>query len=287
MYNACGEKIVMSKPSQTCPSKLQRSRKLRRTSNILIKLIGWHATILHEDPCAFDRYRWLKKHLKKGALKTLDAGCGLGAFALYAAKQKNSVVGLSFESQSNQKAQKNANFLNLKNVNFKEVDLRQLDKFKNQLGQYDQIICFETIEHIINDEKLLKDLADLLKPGGKLLITTPFKYYKRLWKDTISATEDGGHVRWGYTHDEIAKLFDQANLRVEIQEYVSGFISQQLTNLSRLLGIINKRLAWTIILPLRIFQLLDPLLTRIIKYPCLSIAVIGTKKNKKLLNLLT
>lgn len=258
MYNAYRQKVKMN--------------------NTLIKLIGWHATILHEDPCAFDRYRWLKKHLKKGPFKTLDAGCGLGAFSFYAAKQNNSVVGLSFDKQSNQQAQETAKILNLKNVVFKEIDLRKLDKFKNQLETYDQIICFETIEHIINDKKLLNDLVGLLNPGGKLFLTTPFKYYKRLWKDSISPIEDGGHVRWGYTHEEIANLFEQANLTIETQEYVSGFLSQQLTNLSRLLGIINKRLAWTIILPLRIFQFIDPFLTHIIKYPFLSIAVIGTKK---------
>jgi len=254
------------------------SLKLRFTSNILIKLIGWHATILHEDPCAFDRYRWLKKHLKKGAFKTLDAGSGLGAFSFYAAKQKNSVIGLSLDRQANQQAQENAKILNLKNVDFKEIDLRELDIFKNQLGKYDQIICFETIEHIINDEKLIKDLADLLKPGGKLLITTPFKYYKRLWKDAISPIEDGSHVRWGYTHEEMSNLFTKANLTIEAQEYISGFISQQLTNLSRLLNTINKRLAWTIILPFRTLQLIDPFLTHLIKYPFLSIAVIGIKK---------
>ena len=248
-------------------------------NNILIKLIGWHATILHEDPCAFDRYKWIKRHLKKGKAKTLDAGCGLGAFTFFAAKKGNLATGLSFDNQANNIAQQNAKILKLKNANFQQCDLRNLDKFKNNLEKYDQIICLETIEHILNDEKLIKDLSDLLKPGGCLLLTTPFKYYKHLWHDKLSTKEDGGHVRWGYTHEEIKNLFNKNGLEIKVQEYVSGFISQQLTNLSRIISTkINKRFAWTLILPLRPFQLIDPIITKIIKYPHLSIAVIGIKK---------
>ena len=248
-------------------------------NNILIKLIGWHATILHEDPCAFDRYKWIKKHLKKGSFKTLDAGCGLESFTFYAAKKGNIATGLSFNESANKQANKTAKILNLKNINFKKCDLRYLDKFKNNLEKYDQIICLETIEHILNDEKLIKDLSDLLKPNGTLLLTSPFKHYKHLWHDKLSTQEDGGHVRWGYTHEEIKNIFEKIGLEVKTQEHVSGFISQQLTNLSRIISTkINQRFAWFLILPLRIFQLIDPLITKIIKYPYLSIAIIGIKK---------
>lgn len=248
-------------------------------NNILIKLIGWHATILHEDPCAFDRYKWLKKNIIQGNLKTLDAGCGIGTFSFFAAKKGNLTTGLSFDKNANNQAKEKAQILNIKNINFKQCDLRYLDKFKNSLNKFDQIICFETIEHILNDKKLITDLSNLLKPGGRLLLTTPFKYYKRLWHDKLSETEDGGHVRWGYTHEEIKKIFESTNLSILKQNYVSGFISQQLTNLSRILSTkINQRFAWFLILPLRLFQLLDPLITKFLKYPYLSIAIIGIKK---------
>lgn len=246
-------------------------------NNILIKLIGLPATILHEDPCAFGRYQWMKKNIKKGSVRTLDAGCGLGTFALYAASQKNHVVGISYDQRANEKAKTNAQILRLNNILFKQGDLRRLDKFSKDLGLFDQIICFETVEHILNDEKLIKDLASLLKVGGRLLLTTPYKNYKRLWGDKLSQKEDGGHVRWGYSHEEIEELFKKANLKIEKKEYVSGFISQQLTNAMRILSKINQRMAWTITLPLRLLQFFDPFITKIIRYPFLSISVIGKK----------
>ena len=73
-------------------------------------------------------------------------------------------------------------------------------------------------------------------------------------------------------------IFNKANLNVVYKDYVCGFFSQQITNLLRLLGNVNKRFAWTVTLPLRLLRPLDSFVTRLIKYPALSIAVIGEKK---------
>ncbi|SET06052.1 Methyltransferase domain-containing protein [Salinibacillus kushneri] len=43
-----------------------------------------------------------------------------------------------------------------------------------QLGQFDSIISFETLEHIAKEEKLLQNYYQLLKPGGTLIVSTPF-----------------------------------------------------------------------------------------------------------------
>ena len=48
---------------------------------------------------------------------------------------------------------------------------QDLDK---KLGVFDTIVSFETIEHIKEDELFIKNLAQLLKPNGKLIISTPF-----------------------------------------------------------------------------------------------------------------
>jgi 2-polyprenyl-3-methyl-5-hydroxy-6-metoxy-1,4-benzoquinol methylase len=39
-------------------------------------------------------------------------------------------------------------------------------------------LCFENIEHILNDSKLMVDMGRCLKPGGTLLLTTPYVHYK-------------------------------------------------------------------------------------------------------------
>lgn len=247
--------------------------------NILVRFIGYMATVLHGDPAVFDRWRWLKKNLNSGHLRTLDAGCGSGAFTIYAAKIGNEAIGISFNERNNIIAAERAKILKISNVNFIQGDLRKLDEMSEILGKFDQIICFETIEHILDDKKLIKDFLSLLNPGGRLLLTAPYKYYKHLYGDRLSAYEDGGHVRWGYTHEEMKDLLEKFDFKIETTEYITGYVPQQLINLQRVLSEVNPKLAWLIIFPLRIFQFFDPIITKIIKYPFFSIGVVAVKKN--------
>lgn len=44
----------------------------------------------------------------------------------------------------------------------------------NQLGTFDVILSFETLEHIENEQAILENYNRLLKPGGVLIVSTPF-----------------------------------------------------------------------------------------------------------------
>lgn len=68
----------------------------------------------------------------------------------------------------------------------------------------------DVVNLVKNDQKLVRDLATLLKPGGILILTTPYKHHKAYYGEALSSTEDGGHVRWGYTHDELRRDFRYA-----------------------------------------------------------------------------
>jgi 2-polyprenyl-3-methyl-5-hydroxy-6-metoxy-1,4-benzoquinol methylase len=47
-------------------------------------------------------------------------------------------------------------------------------KLPEKLGQFDTILSFETIEHITDDQAFIKNLYDMLRPGGTLVLSTPF-----------------------------------------------------------------------------------------------------------------
>jgi SAM-dependent methyltransferase len=195
---------------------------------------------------------------------------------MYAARIGNETVRISFDKRANQKARGRASLLRLPKVEFMDGDLRDL-RLMDQLGGFDQIVCLETIKHIRNDGQLVADLSRLLKPGGRLFLTTPYKHYKHLLGDALSESEDGGHVRWGYTHTELRDLFSQTGLAVETQDYLSGVVAQQITNFYRLLGSLNLKIAWALTFPLRAFQVFDRPLTRLIGYPYLAVGVVGVK----------
>jgi SAM-dependent methyltransferase len=243
----------------------------------LVRLIGWRATILHGDPTVVDRWRWLRRHLRAGPLRTLDAGCGSGAFTLYAARVGNRALGLSFNPREVQAARRRARILRVPGAEFHQRDLRDLGAGAAGLGTFDQILLFETIEHIRDDARLLAELVTMLRPDGRLLLTAPYKHHRALWGERLSEHEDGGHVRWGYTHQEIRDLFRGCGLEVLAEEYLSGLVSQKIASLIFGLSRVHYRLGWAATFPLRIFQGLDRPLTRLTGYPYLSIGVVGHK----------
>jgi SAM-dependent methyltransferase len=261
--------IIGHQPSAISPAAMLR--------DALVRLLGWRATVLQGDPCVVDRSHWLRRHLRAGPLRTLDAGCGSGAFTLYAARMGNEAVGISFDPGQVERARRRAAILGLKSTAFHAGDLRRLDEQAAALGLFDQVIVFETIEHILDDRKLVADLAALLVPGGTILLTAPYKHHHALWGEKVSSIEDGGHVRFGYTHEEIGALFEANGLEVVAEEFISGLVSQKLASLQFGLTRLHPQGAWAVTFPLRVFHPLDGLLTRLNGYPHLSVGVVGRK----------
>jgi SAM-dependent methyltransferase len=160
------------------------------------------------------------------------------------------------------------------------LDLRDLDDHRDSLGSFDQIICLETIEHVVNDNGLVRSLASMLKPGGQLLLSTPFDAHHPLHSEEQhpAPVEDGSHVRYGYSRQELRLLAEGAGLQVAGEAFVSGVVSQKLTDLMRRLSARLGRVpAWLIVLPLRPLAILDGPLSKLLRYPYLSVALSGVK----------
>lgn len=43
-----------------------------------------------------------------------------------------------------------------------------------KLGQFDTIVSFETLEHVKEEDIFMSNIYDMLKPGGTLILSTPF-----------------------------------------------------------------------------------------------------------------
>jgi len=244
-------------------------------NNWLLRWLGWRALVLQADPTVYDRWNFLRTHLRAGALSTLDAGCGAGEFTLYAAQIGNHALGLSHDERLNQIGRARAALLKLDRARFLTVDLRKLDQLAEGVECFDQIVCFETLEHILDDRKLVADLARALKPQGRLLVTTPYRHARTT--GILSATEDGGHVRAGYTFEEMRALFAASGLTIAHEQFLSGLVSQTLATWLGRAGRWRKMI-WGITLPLRVFQSFDNRIARYAGYPYLCIAIVGIKQ---------
>jgi 2-polyprenyl-3-methyl-5-hydroxy-6-metoxy-1,4-benzoquinol methylase len=259
---------------------LIQRRSIARMSDLLLRLLGWPSLLIHGDPLVLDRWLWVRRYLRRPNARTLDAGCGNGGFSVYAARAGNEVVAASFSERELQDARRRVAILDVAGIEFRILDLRDLDHHIDELGHFDQIICLETIEHLKDDLKLVKGLAQMLEPGGQLLLSTPFDEHNALFGETRhpSAVEDGSHVRYGYSPERLRSILEEAGLKVRDEGFVSGVVSQKLTNLMwRLTERVGLPAAWLIVLPLRALVVLDRPLTRMIGYPHLCVAVRAVK----------
>jgi SAM-dependent methyltransferase len=72
---------------------------------------------------------------------------------------------------------------------------------------------FDVLEHIEDDERFLRTVADLLKPGGYVYLTVPAQRW--LWS---LADVDAGHFR-RYTTDLVRERFERAGFTVPYVTY--------------------------------------------------------------------
>ena len=250
----------------------------------LVRLIGFPATLVHGDTLILDRWLWLRRHLQpvpacSGSL--IDVGCGTGAFTIGAARMGYRSLGLSWDTRNQRVAGERAALCKASLASFEVQDVRSLGSRTDLKGMFDVAICFECIEHILNDERLMGEMAACLKPGGKLLLTTPNVSFRPMLGDgAISAIEDGGHVRRGYSPDDLRRISVLAGFEVEAIEYCSGLLSQKITSLLRfLLRHLPFVVGWTLILPLRIAPLLfDRVVTALTGWPGYSITLVARKR---------
>jgi cyclopropane fatty-acyl-phospholipid synthase-like methyltransferase len=250
----------------------------------LLRAFGWKPLLIHGDPCVLDRWLWLRGHLREGRVRTFDAGCGNGAFSIYAARRGNEVVSASFSERELEATRRRAQALGVTGIDFLTLDLRELEDHLASLGRFDQIICLETIEHLSDDQRLLRTLSRMLEPGGQLLLTTPFDGHLPLYSEERhpSAAEDGSHVRYGYSPQQLRAIVEAAGLEVRDESFVSGLFSQKLTSLMRrLTRRFGRAIGWVIVLPLRPLAMLDGPLRRLLRYPHLSVALVAEKRESE------
>jgi 2-polyprenyl-3-methyl-5-hydroxy-6-metoxy-1,4-benzoquinol methylase len=253
-------------------------------SSLLVRIFGFPATLIHGDTLVLDRWLWLRNRLpnvSKGEKRLLDVGCGTGAFTIGAARRGYYSLGLSWDLRNQEVARQRATICKADEAAFEVCDVRDLDARTDLLASFDVILCCENIEHILNDQKLVNDMTRCLRPGGTLLLTTPNYNYvpiTRADNGPFSTTENGWHVRRGYTEADLRRLCERADIEVLEIGFCSGFTSQKITWLMRAGTRLHPLLGWALVLPLRLVPvLIDSVIARLTRWPGFSITLIARK----------
>ena len=270
--------MEFSEPPSLQPACV-RTMLPRDERSLLVRLLGFPATLIHGDTLVLDRWLWLRRRLWRtsNAERLLDVGCGSGAFSMGAALRGYRALGLSWDERNQAVARQRAALVGARRAEFEVFDVRKLDQRDDLHECFDIAICCENIEHILDDFKLARDIASCLKPGGRLLLTTPNIHYRAMSRNDegpFEPIEDGRHVRRGYSRSMLCELCTVAGLIPEEISFCSGLVSQKITKLLRVLSRLHPLAGWSLTLPLRLLPpLLDPLVTRVTGYPHFSICV--------------
>jgi ubiquinone/menaquinone biosynthesis C-methylase UbiE len=168
-----------------------------------LKLIGIpHTELRHRSRLLFNMFK------PKFEDSILDAGCGVGHYALhYAMKYEPfTVIGMDISGAKIAQAYELKESLNSK-AKFMIGDVTATG-FPDEC--FDMIISSEVLEHIPNDGDALAELTRVLKPKGTLLLSFPSDS-----EHSYGTQIKFGHVRPGYSWKRIYEMAKENNLKVE------------------------------------------------------------------------
>jgi 2-polyprenyl-3-methyl-5-hydroxy-6-metoxy-1,4-benzoquinol methylase len=183
----------------------------------MIKKIFWPGP----DFGTRDRYNLRKLLLKGDDIETLDVGFGNGCMTFFAAQNGKRALGVSILQHEVDKATSLRSLFKLENnqCQFEKIHFNEVSSTGH--GPFDQIVMFEVLEHIADDNQAIATAYKLLKSRGQLHITVPNMDHHGHF-ETLTRFENGGHVRHGYTQDRLQELLQQNGFEILDRRGVGG-----------------------------------------------------------------
>jgi len=183
-------------------------------------------TLRRRDP---DRpwYSYASRLLPEKLGRWVDLGCGRGEFIEQSSPSDSSGIGVDY-AVSSAKAVRAGGRPAL------AADLNRGLPFASQ--SLDGATMIEVIEHIVQAESLVAELARVIRPGGWLIVTTPnVVHIAYRWRALTGhpPKQEGYHYRF-FTRSTLESLFAEHGFRISAQ---ASFGKQALlSKLSRLAG---------------------------------------------------
>jgi SAM-dependent methyltransferase len=162
-----------------------------------------------------------------------DVGCGRGMITLACARRcpAAEVLGIDLDENQNKVNSEIAKKVGLKKVQFVTMDAMRLP----ELGGFDLIISTDMLEHIEDDLVAVRMFCEALEPGGHLLVHVPhltrniFGWQRENWMDI------DGHVRPGYTKDDLTRLLARGGFHVKTCIYNYNTMETLTNDISKLI----------------------------------------------------
>lgn len=170
------------------------------------------------------RYLYAAEYMRRNRLTTvLDAACGDGYGCRVLAASAEAVTGVDRNAALIRHGILMNEELSIHNIDYYSSDLDEGLRFLAD-SSFDCATCFETLEHVKGDEKLLTEFNRVLRKDGRLLLCVPKAGYEKT--DGEGRPENPYHLRL-YRPEELKAMLERNGFSVE------KALGQPYTNISR------------------------------------------------------
>ena len=111
-------------------------------------------------------------------------------------------------------------------------------------GSFDVVLCLDLLEHVADDRLLIAEVARILKPSGRAYLSTPRSggfLFPRLRGLFGLTPEVYGHVREGYSLEELRTLSQDVGLKVLYQGTYARFFTEAVETVLNILFHLKNR----------------------------------------------
>lgn len=138
----------------------------------------------------------------------LDVGCGTGAFLADCSSE--------FQTAGTDTSPLAVEYCRQRGL--RNIVQCTLDAYPHPEERFDLITLLDVIEHVDDDQGLLRNALALLRPSGRLLVTVPA--YQFLW----SRHDEVNHHKRRYTASRLVSVLRNAGFTVQRTTYLNTFL---------------------------------------------------------------
>jgi 2-polyprenyl-3-methyl-5-hydroxy-6-metoxy-1,4-benzoquinol methylase len=199
--------------------------------------IDWHSQIAAKFDDGYSTSRLFRERLaiwkdliarySKPESRVLDAGCGAGTMSFVAAGKAKDVVAFDGSAQMIEICRRKQAEWGTPNVVFEQATLAEVGRFGR--ATFDLVLCSSVLEYVDDLWGSIDQLANMLAPGGVLLLSmpngsNPYRWFERLIYGLTGKPRYYAHVRHVPTAGAMVRGFGEHGMEVvESRHYANLF----------------------------------------------------------------